>query len=206
MDLSLSPHTALIVIDMQNGFCHEDGFMSKIGLDWRPGAAAIEPVGRLVGAARAGGLPIFFTRYAVNADYSDAGLMTELFPAIPAAKGLIRDSWDADVVDELAPAPGDRVIDKTRMSAFHGTDLEAQLRELDIDTVIVCGVTTNMCVEGTVRDAFTLDIRVVVPSDATAAVTEELHQGALRTFEYGFGPVVTVAELEQAIGSTAQQT
>jgi ureidoacrylate peracid hydrolase len=197
--MELRAKTALIIIDMQNGFCHEDGFMNKIGLDWTTSRDAIGPVKRLADAARAADLPVFYTRYTLNPDYSDAGLMTELFPEIVEAKGMVRDTWDADIVPELEPQPGDRVIDKTRYSAFYDTDLEEQLRELKTEALIVCGVTTNVCVESTVRDAFFRDIRVIVPSDGTAAVTPELHEGALEDFRYSFGPVVTVAELEEAM-------
>jgi ureidoacrylate peracid hydrolase len=197
--MELRAKTALIIIDMQNGFCHEDGFMNKIGLDWTTSRDAIGPVKQLAAAARAADLPVFYTRYTLNPDYSDAGLITEIFPEIMEAKGMVRDTWDAEIVPELAPQPGDRVIDKTRYSAFYDTDLEQQLRDLKTEALIVCGVTTNVCVESTVRDAFFRDIRVIVPSDATAAVTPELHEGALEDFRYSFGPVVTVAELEEAM-------
>jgi ureidoacrylate peracid hydrolase len=202
--IELGEKPALIVIDMQNGFCNPEGFMNKIGLDYTTSATAVEPIGRLLAAARSAGIPVFFTRYSLNADYSDAGLLLELFPAIRDAGGMIRESWDAEVVDELKPQPGERVIDKTRYSAFYDTDLEQQLRELGVDTLIVCGVTTNICVESTVRDAFFRDIRVVVPSDGTAAVTPELHEGALRDFEYGFGRVATVAEIADALALLPQ--
>ncbi len=197
--MELRAKTALIIIDMQNGFCHEDGFMNKIGLDWTTSRDAIGPVKQLAAAARAADLPVFYTRYTLNPDYSDAGLITEIFPEIIEAKGMVRDTWDAEIVDDLAPQPGDRVVDKTRYSAFYDTDLEQQLRDLKTEALIVCGVTTNVCVESTVRDAFFRDIRVIVPSDATAAVTPELHEGALEDFRYSFGPVVTVAELEEAM-------
>jgi ureidoacrylate peracid hydrolase len=202
--IDLGERPALIVIDMQNGFCSADGFMNKIGLDYTTSAAAVEPISRLVGAARSAGIPTFFTRYTLNEDYSDAGLILELFPAIKDARGMIRDTWDADIVDELKPQAGERVVDKTRYSAFYDTDLEQQLRDLGVDTLIVCGVTTNICVESTVRDAFFRDIRVVVPSDGTAAVTPELHEGALRDFEYGFGRVSTVAEITDALSRQPQ--
>jgi nicotinamidase-related amidase len=202
--IELGQRPALIVIDMQNGFCHQDGFMNKIGLDYTTSETAVEPIGRLLAAARSAGIPVFFTRYALNADYSDAGLILELFPAIKEARGIVRDTWDADIVDELKPQPGERVVDKTRYSAFYDTDLEQQLRELGVDTLIVCGVTTNICVESTVRDAFFRDIRVVVPNDGTAAVTPELHEGALRDFEYGFGRVSTVAEIAEALALLPQ--
>jgi|GraSoiStandDraft_16_1057320.scaffolds.fasta_scaffold259580_3 ureidoacrylate peracid hydrolase len=200
----LGQKPALIVIDMQNGFCDPGGFMNKIGLDYTTSAEAIEPISRLLAAARRAGIPIFFTRYSLNADYSDAGLLLDLFPAIKEAGGMIRGTWDADIVDGLAPLDGEHVIDKTRYSAFYDTDLERQLREPGVDTLIVCGVTTNICVESTVRDAFFRDIHVIVPSDGTAAVTPELHEGALRDFEYGFGQVATVAELEEALASLPQ--
>lgn len=190
---------ALIVIDMQNGFCSEDGFMAKIGLDWRSSAEAIGPVARLLAAARNAHLPIYFTRYSLNADYSDAGLLLEVWPGIEGTGGMVRGTWDADIVDELAPREGETVIDKTRYSAFYDTDLLERLRADGVGTLIVCGVTTNICVESTVRDAFFRDIRVVVPSDGTAAVTPELHEAALDDFRYGFGQVGTVDEIVAAI-------
>lgn len=199
MELKGAP--ALIVIDMQNGFCDEQGFMNKIGLDYTPSAAVIEPVRTLLEASRSAGIPIFFTRYSLNADYSDAGLLLEVWPGIERTGGMVRGSWDADVVDALAPGEGEVVIDKTRYSAFYGTDFEAQLRELGVETLIVCGVTTNICVESTVRDAFFRDVRVVVPSDGTAAVTPALHEGALEDFRYGFGQVAPTAEIVEALGA-----
>ncbi len=192
----------LIVIDMQNGFCSEGGFMGKIGLDWSTSAEAIGPVGRLLEAAREAGAPVYFTRYSLNEDYSDAGLLLEVWPAIEGTGGLVRGSWDAEVVDALAPAENETVIDKTRYSAFYDTDLHQRLRDDGVETLIVCGVTTNVCVESTVRDAFFRDIRVVVPSDGTAAVTPELHEAALDGFRYGFGTVDSVDAVAAALART----
>jgi ureidoacrylate peracid hydrolase len=202
--MELGKNPALIVVDMQNGFCTADGFMNKIGFGYEASASVVEPIGRLLRAARAAGIPIFLTRYSLNEDYSDAGLLLEVLPGIKGTGGLVRDTWDAAIVDELAPRPGDVVIDKTRYSAFYDTDLEEQLKALRVDTLIVCGVTTNTCVESTVRDAFFRDIRVVVPSDGTATVTPELHEGALRNFELVFGQVVTVGELEESLAKLPQ--
>jgi ureidoacrylate peracid hydrolase len=175
--------------------------MHKIGLDTTTSRAAVGPVGTVAQAARAAQLPVFYTRYSLDPDYSDAGLLLEVLPQIKGTGGMVRDTWDAEIVDELAPQPGDRVIDKTRYSAFYGTDLEAQLSALSVDTLIVCGVTSNVCVESTVRDAFFRDIRIIVPSDATAAVTPEMHASALRNFEYSFGPVVTTDDLVTAMAA-----
>lgn len=197
--MNLGKRPALIVIDMQNGFCRPEGFMAKIGLAYEPSAEVIGPISRLLGAARRAGIPVFFTRYSLNADYSDAGLLLEVFPQIEGTGGMVRETWDADVVEELEPREGEVVLDKTRYSAFYGTDLEERLQGLGVDQLIVCGVTTNVCVESTVRDAFFRDIRIVVPEDATAAVTPELHHGALEDFRYSFGQVVPVAEIEAAL-------
>ncbi len=199
MNLGKSP--ALIVIDMQNGFCVANGFMDQIGLGYEASASVIEPIGRLVEASRAAGIPIVFTRYSLNEDYSDGGLLMEVFPQIKGTGGMVRHTWDADVVDALEPRPGEIVLDKTRYSAFYDTDLEERLRTLGVDTVIVCGVTTNICVESTVRDAFFRDIRTVVPSDGTAAVTPALHEGALEDFRYGFGQVGSVDEIVAALAA-----
>ena len=199
--VNLGSKPALIVIDMQNGFCVANGFMDQIGLGYEASASVIEPIAELVGAARTAGLPIVFTRYVLNDDYSDAGLLLEVFPQILGTGGMVRNTWDGDVIDALKPQPGDIVLDKTRYSAFYETDLEQQLRALGVDTVIVCGVTTNICVESTVRDAFFRDIRCVVPSDGTAAVTPALHEGALEDFRYGFGQVATVGEIKQVLAA-----
>jgi ureidoacrylate peracid hydrolase len=184
---------------MQNGFCASEGFMAKVGLGHENAAAVVPPVARLVGAARAAHVPIFFTRYSLNADYSDAGLLTEIYPGFETTGGMVRETWDNALVDGLQPAEGEIVIDKTRYSTFVGTDFGERLADLAVDTLIVCGVTTEICVESTVRDAFARDIRIFVPSDATAAAHVQRHEDALRVIAYGFGTVTSVAELEEAL-------
>lgn len=201
--MNLGEKPALIVVDMQNGFCNAEGFMAQIGLAYEPSAEVIAPIRRLLGAARQAGMPIYFTRYSLNEDYSDGGLLMEVFPTIRGTGGLVRGSWDAAIVDELEPAEGEVVLDKTRYSAFYGTDLEDRLRAEGVDSLIVCGVTTNICVESTVRDAFFRDIRTIVPEDGTAAVTPELHESSLEDFRYGFGQVVSIAEIEEALEQQA---
>tara|TARA_B100000686_G_C16697945_1_gene921649 strand:- start:773 stop:1384 length:612 start_codon:yes stop_codon:yes gene_type:complete len=197
--MDIGKHPALIVIDMQNGFCNPKGFMGKIGLAYEPSAEVIGPISRLLNASRKARIPIYFTRYSLNEDYSDGGLLMEVFPQIKGTGGLVRDSWDAAVVEELEPADGEIVLDKTRYSAFYKTDLEERLHAEGVDSLIVCGVTTNICVESTVRDAFFRDIRPIVPEDGTAAVTPELHEGALEDFRYGFCEVVSISDIESAL-------
>jgi ureidoacrylate peracid hydrolase len=199
--MRLAANPALIVVDMQNGCIDDRGFYAKVGLDRSAGIAAIEPIRRLLEAARGAPIPVIFTRYCLAADHSDAGLLVELFPAIRGSGGMVRGTWDAEIVDALRPREGELVIDKTRYSAFFGTDLEERLRALGVDQLIVCGVTTNVCVEATGRDAFARDIRVIVVSDATGATSAEMHEAALVSVAYGMGDVATVAEVEAALAA-----
>jgi ureidoacrylate peracid hydrolase len=195
----LPAHPALLVIDMQNGFIEPEGFFARTGLDPSAGVAAIAPIQRLLAAARAAGLPVVFTRYTLNADYSDAGQLVELVPAIRGSGGMVRDTWDAALISALEVAPGELVLDKTRYSAFFGTDLKDWLDERGVDGVILCGVTTNVCVEGTGRDAFAHDYAVSLVSDATGAATTELHEAALLSARYGMGQVVTTDQVVTAL-------
>ena len=190
---------ALLVVDMQNGFCHADGSFARLGLDIAMTTGAIPGCRRLVDAAHGAGVPVIFTRYVYRADFRDGGvLVQELMPAIADVGSLVVGTWDAEIVDELRPAADDFVVDKNRYSAFYGTGLEPILTSLGTTTLVVCGVTTNMCVETTVRDAMQRDYRAFVVRDATGEVTQERHEHALTTLGFGFGRVVTVADVGAA--------
>ncbi len=191
--------TALLVIDMQNGFCHPEGSFAQLGLDVSMTNAAIAGCRTLVEAARTADVPVVFTRYVYRADYRDGGvLVQEILPALADTKSLAAGTWDADIVDELAPEPGDFVVEKNRYSAFYGTGLEPILTSLSIERLVMCGVTTNMCVETTARDASQRDYRVFVVSDATGELDEDRHRMALGTIGFGFGWVV---ESDQVLGA-----
>lgn len=198
--LSVDPRrTALVVVDMQNAFIRDDGSMCKLGLNNDLLKPTVEPVARVVAAARRAGLPIIFTRMVTRPDYKDSGLRRLRYAEAPRIRSLVLGTWDVAVIDELTPAPEDYVVDKTRHSAFYNTNLEVILRGEGVDTVVVCGVTTEICVESTIRDAYARDYRIVVPTDAVAAFDVERHQGALKTIAYGYGTLVTTVELEAAL-------
>jgi ureidoacrylate peracid hydrolase len=182
---------ALVVVDMQNGFLRPDGFFARGGLDWRRCAATIEPTARVIAAARAARLPVVFTRYTLKPDYSDAGLLAEWRPRLKTVGAMVRDTRDWEICAELTPEPGEMIVDKSRYSAFHGTGLAERLRALGVTLVVVTGVTTNMCVESTVRDAFTLDFKVLVLEDCVGAPEEIMQRGPLESFRYGFGDVIS---------------
>lgn len=186
--LDVGERPALIVVDMQNAFCEADGYIARVGLEWRPLREAVPAMLELVEAARAAQIPIAYTRFTFEADFSDAGpVMLEQHPELRATGGLVRGTWDNALIDELQPRDGELVVDKTRNSAFFATSLEQWLRAREVDTVIVGGLTTNMCVESTCRDGFSLGFRTILAADASASVPREAHAAALANIEYGFG-------------------
>lgn len=183
--------TALLVVDMQNGFCHDDGAINRMGLPAARLRDAIAPCARLVAAARGARVPVLFTRYVYRPDYADGGLLVdELMPDLKTHEALRAGSWDAQVIDALAPEAGEPVIDKNRPSAFFGTDLDATLKTLGARNLVVCGVTTNCCVETTVRDASQRDIRTFVVRDAVAEYDDDRHAVALKSMALLFAYVV----------------
>ena len=184
--------TALLVIDMQNGFCDDAGSVNAVGLPASRLRPAISPCVKLVSAARAGALPIIFTRYVYRRDYLDGGLMAnELVPSLKNGQALIANTWDSQIVDELTPQEHDFIVDKNRPSSFYGTNLDGILKNLTVENLVVCGVTTNCCVETTVRDASQRDYRAFVVSDAVAEYEDDRHAVALKSIDMLFGYVVS---------------
>jgi ureidoacrylate peracid hydrolase len=199
LELTGADRTALLVIDMQNGFCHPEGSFAGLGLDVSMCTAAIAGCRRLVEAAHAAGVPVVYTRYVYRADYKDGGvLVQEVLPALADVKSLAAGTWDAELVDELVPTDEDFVLDKNRYSAFYGTGLEPILTSLGVRNLVVAGVTTNMCVETTARDASQRDYRVFVVSDATGELDAARHDMALATLGFGFGAVVASDDVTRA--------
>jgi ureidoacrylate peracid hydrolase len=191
--------SALIVVDMQNGFVHERGSCARSGFPVTELAPAVGPCRKAIDIARRAGVPIVFTRYTYRADFRDGGFMLrEKFPMLADAKALVAGSWDQAVLDEMDIRPGDFVIDKNRPSAFLGTPLESYLAGLEIRNVVVCGVTTNCCVETTVRDAAQRDLRTFVLADATAEWEPDRHASALRTMGMLFAHLLSIEQLDHA--------
>lgn len=199
MDLDRN-RAAMIIIDMQNSFCRPDGRVAAIGLDTSACQAVIGACQEVLGLGRAAALPVIFTRYVYRPDYADGGVMVKhIMPELEGYAALQLGSDDADIVSELAPAPEEIIVDKNRPSAFFNTDLEAILTRLGRDQLIVCGVTTNCCVESTVRDASHRDLQVFVVQDACAELEEERHTVSLRTMDMLFADVIDTATLKQAL-------
>jgi ureidoacrylate peracid hydrolase len=190
--------TALIVVDVQNSFCTPQGLLGTIGFDLSACIAAVEPCRRLVDAAHAADVPVIFTRYVFRKDYRDQGMLGKLVPDMERVGCLIEGTDDAQIVDALPVLPQDFIVDKNRPSSFYATTLETYLRSLQIQSLVVCGVTTNCCVETTVRDASQRDYETFIVEDAVGETDPERHRIALKSMGLLFGQLVRVADVEQA--------
>ena len=167
-------------------------------------ATAIGPCVALVDAARRAGIPIVFTRFVYRPDYSDGGILVdELRPHLKDGRALREGDRDGELIGELRPRPGEHVVDKNRYSAFLGTKLEQILTENGVRTLVLCGVTTNMCVETTARDASQRDYRVYVVREATGEYDAARHEHALDAIAFGFGWVVGLDEMLAALRDRA---
>jgi ureidoacrylate peracid hydrolase len=178
--------TALVIIDMQVDFASPDGAMGRAGVDLGALPAALAAAERLADAARAAGAPVIFVGLQTSPE-ADSPAWTERMRRRggdpEAESGLCRAGTPGAAFVGPTPRPGEPVIGKPRYSGFFRTDLDATLRRLGVDTLVVCGVATECCVDCTVRDAFHLDYHVFIAADACAAYEPERHEGALRSLE-----------------------
>lgn len=212
LDLS---HAAVVVVDMQNDFGSAGGMFDRASIDIAPIRAAVAPTGRVVVAARDAGIPIVYLKMGFLPDLSDLGpdratnrqrhLFMGVGEPVDAPDGtrsrvLIRDTWNTEIVKELAPAPGDHVVYKHRFSGFFQTELEELLRSVGVQDIIFTGCTTSICVESTLRDAMFRDFRCLLLEDCTAepigAATDRTnHEASLLVVETLFGWVATSTAL-----------
>ena len=214
MNLSIDPQTtALIVVDMQNDFCHADGFYAKaadriepLGLDPQLVIGGIPPMASLLDAARAAGLFIVHTRIERD-DSPDAvhlihNVVAQTFGAVADAPGgpaLMPGTWGAEIHDALAPQDDEYVVTKRSFSAFFGTDLETALRRRGIRAVILAGTVTYACVLHTAFDANVRDLDVIVASDGTASWAPDLQQPTLRIVDLILGGTAATGEIIEAL-------
>jgi len=172
-----SERYALLVVDMQNGFCHPEGSFPRIGRGLEGAMEAVANAAVAVGQARAAAVPVVFTRHVYRPGRPDEGAaLIRNSPELAGVSGLADGTWDADVCAELGCGPDDLVVDKVRFDAFQWTSLEPLLRGLDVTALMICGVVTNICVETTARSAFMRDFPVTLLADCCAAKTRRLHE------------------------------
>ncbi len=179
--------TALIIIDTQRDFLEPGGFGATLGNDVSLLGRAVAPCKAVLEAARAAGMLVIHTREGHLPDLSDApkAKIERGHPAMrigapgPMGRILIRGEAGHDIIPELYPAAGEPVIDKPGKGAFYATDLDALLRDFGTRHLLVCGVTTEVCVNTTVREANDRGYRCVVLADCCASYFPEFHQAGL---------------------------
>jgi ureidoacrylate peracid hydrolase len=208
-DIRLDPaEVGLLVIDMQNGFCHPDGSRAEfLGPESaRKPQESIPHVRRLIDLCREAGAKIWFTRQVHFPD--DQGRANRRIPSHLERRGVkpklcLKGTWDAELIDTIADkvTPDDEVIVKHRASAFYGTPLEAELRIKGIQVLIVTGTTTSFCVDSTIRDAYARDFDVLVPAECVSDTDEDAHRAVLAAVERFHGVVTSVDEITRALGS-----
>jgi ureidoacrylate peracid hydrolase len=150
-------------------------------------------------------IPIFYTQ-AVR-ESSGIDLLTRSHKILPKSREerikkkpiCVRETWDAEIVDEIKPSEGDHVVIKRRDSAFHDTEIGVWLRSLKIDTLIFCGIDTSICVETSLRDAFNIGYDVVLISDATASNNKKHYESTLENVKGYYGIVMDIQELSQSL-------
>ncbi|MGA3138818.1 MAG: isochorismatase family cysteine hydrolase [Xanthobacteraceae bacterium] len=180
-------HVALVVIDMQRDFVDPGGFGEALGNDVSLLRKAIAPTGRVLEAARKAGILVIHTREGHRADLTDLApakkargrLKNGIGDPGPMGRILVQGEYGHDIIDELKPAPGEPVVDKPGKGAFYATDLDTILRTRGIHQLIICGVTTEVCVNTTVREANDRGYDCLVLSDCVASYFPEFQRVAL---------------------------
>ena len=187
--------TAVIVVDVQNDFCHPDGACAKGGADTSSALAMIPRLAKFLDAAREAGSKVIFIR-KVHEDCTDSEPWLARTDGRPG-KTCRSGTWGTEFTG-LIPAEGDPIVHSHRYSAFVNTRLDSVLRTFKIETLIMAGVATNVCVESTARHGYMLDYNVVFLSDCSAAYSQAAHDMTLDNMRKHFGVVSTADEVAVA--------
>lgn len=204
-------NTALMVIDMQHDFCSPGGFIDRLGLPFAGTRAVIAPIARLLDGVRRAGYHVIHTREGHRRDGADVppnkawrvarrGVNIAENPG-PCGMALTRGEKTWEIVPELAPLPGEPVIDKPGKGAFYATDLDLILRQRGIRNLALAGVTTDVCVHSTLREANDRGYECLLLEDCCAAINPKSHEMAVWQVKIGaiFGCVARSSQLLETI-------
>lgn len=203
--------SALVIIDMQRDFLEPGGFGAALGNDVSLLKAAVEPIGNVLKAARETGMLVIHTREGHRPDLADAPPLkvergdpkTRIGAPGPMGRILVRGEPGHDIIPELYPIAGEPVIDKPGKGAFYQTDLELMLKNRGIETLMVCGVTTEVCVNTTIREANDRGFRCIALSDGCASYFPDFHIAGLAMIKAQGGIFGWVSDSQKAIAAIA---
>jgi biuret amidohydrolase len=173
--------TAIVAVHLQNDVVGAAGAFAGFFRAEVERVGTLPTIARLLDAARAAGVKVVYTRVAWQPGYPDLVANSPLLNIVLQQNCLVEGTPGATIIDELTPQPGDLVVTHQRVGGFHGSELDNLLRGAGVDTVVFCGVATNVSVEGAARAASDLGYRVVVVSDACSAATEAAHSASVES-------------------------
>jgi nicotinamidase-related amidase len=181
--------TAVVVVDVQNGFCHPDGSLYAPASE-----AAIEPITTLLGRAREAGVQVVYTRDVHPPEQFEEAHYYDEFERW--GEHVLEGSWEAEIVDELDVREPDHVVEKHTYDAFQETEMDGWLSARGIDDLLFCGTLANVCVLHTAGSAGLRDYRPVLVDDAIGFIEEGHREYALNHADFLFGEVATSQEIE----------
>ncbi len=212
-EFEFDPRTcALMIIDMQRDFVDPGGFGEALGNDVSLLRKAIVPTKKVLDAARKNGMLVIHTREGHRQDLSDLPQSKKLRGKLKAGIGdpgpmgriLVRGEYGHDIVDELKPAPGEPIVDKPGKGAFYATDLDAMLHNRGIKQLVVCGVTTEVCVNTSVREANDRGYDCLVLQDCVGSYFPEFQTASLNMIKAQGGIFGWVGDSKQFLGALAK--
>lgn len=205
-------NTALLVVDMQTDFCGVGGFIDRMGGDISLTRTAIEPIRAVMAAMRERGFLVVHTREGHRPDLADlpenkSWRTRQMGVGIgdrgPCGRFLVRGEPGWEIIPELAPQGGEPIIDKPGKGAFFATDLDLILRDRKIRNLVITGITTDVCVHSTLREANDRGYECLVLADCCGATVKENHDAALRTIKIGGGVFGTVSDSRSLLDGLA---
>ena len=189
-------YAALVVVDVQNDFVSPQGSAAKRGEDVTSAVAMVPNLIRLIDEGRRVGLTIVYIR-TTHSEWTDTPSWIYRSSQKSGLNTCREGTWGAELYEGISPLPSERVVIKHRYSAFINTDLNTVLKARGIQSVLVCGVATNVCVETTARDAYMFDYYVTMIEDCSAAYEPKLHMGTLENMRRHFGLVASSNQITE---------